>query len=105
MGFAVMNVSSLQDTQIFALKGVAAYDFHARELGYADPEVEAFYSKALFSTLTNVNFDLNRYVDLVLECGKINYQAMEVLSKAHVEHFGIPSPAKVNRRTRKGHGD
>jgi len=98
------NVSSLLDTLIFALKGVAAYDFHARELGYADPEVAAFYSKALFSTLTNVNFDLNRYVDLVLECGKINYQAMEVLSNAHVEHFGTPRPAEVSRGTRKGHG-
>ena len=98
------NVNSLLDTLIFALKGVAAYDFHARELGYADPEVAAFYSKALFSTLTNVNFDLNRYVDLVLECGKINYQAMEVLSKAHVEHFGTPRPAEVTRGTRKGHG-
>ena len=95
------NVSSLLDTLIFALKGVAAYDFHARELGYADPEVAAFYSKALFSTITNVNFDLNRYVDLVLECGKINYQAMEVLSKAHVGHFGTPSPVKVSRGTRK----
>jgi len=98
------NVSSLLDTLIFALKGVAAYDFHARELGHADPEVAAFYSKALFSTLTNVNFDLNRFVGLVLECGKINLKVMEVLNKAHVEHFGTPSPVEVSRGTRKGHG-
>jgi len=98
------NVTSLQDTLIFAMKGVAAYDFHARELGQADPEIAAFYSKALFSTLTNVNFDLNRFVNLALECGKVNLKAMEVLNKAHVEHFGTPSPVKVNRGTVKGHG-
>jgi hydroxylamine reductase len=33
------DISSLQDTLIYGLKGVAAYDFHARELGHADPEV------------------------------------------------------------------
>ena len=98
------DVASLMDTLIIALKGVAAYDFHARELGYADPEVAAFYSKALFSTLTNVDFDLNRFVDLVLECGKINYKAMEVLDKAHVEKFGTPSPVEVSTGTKEGSG-
>ena len=98
------DVASLMDTLIIALKGVAAYDFHARELGYADDEVAAFYSKALFSTLTNVDFDLNRFVDLVLECGKINYKAMEVLDKAHIENFGTPGPVEVSTGTKEGSG-
>jgi len=98
------DVASLMDTLIIALKGVAAYDFHARELGYADDEVAAFYSKALFSTLTNVDFDLNRFVDLVLECGKINYKAMEVLDKAHIERFGTPGPVEVSTGTKEGPG-
>ena len=98
------DIASLQDTLIVALKGVAAYDFHARELGYADPEVAEFYSRALFSTLTNVDFDLNRFVGLVLECGRINLKAMEVLDKANVEKFGTPGPAEVVTGTKEGHG-
>jgi len=98
------DVSSLQDTLLIALKGVAAYDFHARLLGHADPEVAEFYSRALFSTLTNVDFDLGRFVDLVLECGKINLKAMEVLDKAHIEHFGTPSPVEVSTGTKEGPG-
>lgn len=98
------DISSLQDTLIYGLKGVAAYDFHARELGYADPEVAEFYSRALFSTLTNVNFDLDSTLNLVLECGKVNYKAMEVLDKANVERFGTPGPVEVSTGTREGHG-
>ena len=98
------DIASLQDTLIVALKGVAAYDFHARELGYADPEVAEFYSRALFSTLTNVDFDLNRFVGLVLECGRINLKAMEVLDKANVEKFGTPGPVEVATGTKEGHG-
>ena len=32
------NISSLQDTIIYALKGIAAYGYHAKELGYKDEE-------------------------------------------------------------------
>jgi len=98
------DIASLQDTLIIALKGVAAYDFHARELGYTDPEVAEFYSRALFSTLTNVDFDLNRFVGLVLECGKVNFKAMEVLDKANTERFGTPGPVEVATGTKEGHG-
>jgi len=98
------DISSLQDTLIYGLKGVAAYDFHARELGYADPEVAEFYSRALFSTLTNVNFDLGSTLNLVLECGKVNYRAMEVLDKANSERFGTPGPVEVSTGTKEGHG-
>ena len=54
------DVSSLMDTLIFGLKGMAAYAYHARELGKTDPEIDAFMEEALFATLTNVNFDLAR---------------------------------------------
>ena len=98
------DINSLQDTLIFGLKGIAAYDYHARKLGYTDPEVAEFYSRALFSTLTNVDFDLSSLLNLVLECGKVNYKVMEVLDKAHVERFGTPSPVSVSTGTKRGAG-
>lgn len=89
------DIASLQDTLIFGLKGIAAYAYHARELGYKDEEVDAFMHKALFKTLTNVDFDLNDHIALVLEAGKINLKVMELLDKANTETFGDPEPIEV----------
>ncbi|TDA69915.1 MAG: hydroxylamine reductase [Clostridia bacterium] len=98
------DIASLQDTLIISLKGIAAYAFHARELGSVDEEVDAFMQKALFATLTNVDFDLNRYLELVLRAGEMNLRTMELLDQAHVERFGAPVPTPVSTGTKSGPG-
>ncbi len=98
------DIQSLQDTLIFGLKGIAAYAYHARELGHKDEQVDAFMHEALFSTLTNVNFDLNRHLELVLKAGEINLRVMEMLNNAHINTFGHPAPAIVPRGTKAGPG-
>ncbi len=98
------DIAALQDTLIFGLKGIAAYAHHARELGARDEQVDAFMHDALFFTLTNVNFDLQRHIDMVLKCGEMNLRVMELLDKAHIERFGQPSPAQVFTGTKKGYG-
>ena len=52
------DVQSLQDLILYGLKGMAAYAHHARRLGKSDESVSAFIEEALFSTMTNVNFDI-----------------------------------------------
>jgi len=98
------DIQSLQDTLLFGLKGVAAYAYHARELGAKDEEVDAFMHEALFKTLTNVNFNLDDYLKMVLECGRINLKTMELLDKAHTQRFGNPVPVEVDTGTKKGPG-
>jgi hydroxylamine reductase len=98
------DIQSLQDTLIFGIKGIAAYAYHARELGKRDERVDAFMHEAMFSTLTNVDFDLNRYLELVLKAGEMNLRAMEMLNDAHTSRFGNPRPAKVARGTKAGPG-
>jgi hydroxylamine reductase len=98
------DIQSLQDILVFGLKGIAAYAYHARELGKSDPEVDAFMHEALFATLTNVDFDLGRYVELVLKAGQMNLKTMEMLNNAHVEKFGAPVPATVSAGTKAGPG-
>jgi hydroxylamine reductase len=98
------DIASLQDILIFGLKGIAAYAYHARELGFKDEDVDAFMHKALFKTLTNVDFDLNDHVALVLEAGKINLKVMELLDKANTERFGDPEPTEVQSGTVSGPG-
>lgn len=98
------DIAALQDTLILGLKGISAYAYHARELGAIDEKVDAFLAEGLFATLTNVNFDLDSHVNLLLKAGEINLRVMELLDKAHVDRFGAPVPTKVQVGTKAGPG-
>lgn len=98
------TVARLQDNLLFAIKGISAYLYHARELGYVDPQIDAFIENAFFSTLTNVNFDPGSFVKLALQAGEMNIRTMKMLKEAHIKAFGEPVPTKVRTGTVKGHG-
>jgi hydroxylamine reductase len=97
-------VARLQDNLLFAIKGISAYLYHARELGYTDPEIDAFIERGFFSTLTNVNFDPEEFLRLAVRAGEMNIKTMQLLKKAHIETFGEPAPTRVRTGTVKGHG-
>src|SRR4030042_1690313 len=97
-------VARLQDNLLFAIKGISAYLYHARELGYTDPEVDAFIERGFFSTLTNVNFDPQEFLNLAVKAGEMNIKTMKLLKKAHIETFGEPTPTQVKTGTVKGYG-
>ena len=97
-------VARLQDNLLFAIKGISAYLYHARELGYTDPEVDAFIERGFFSTLTNVNFDPQEFLNLAVKAGEMNIKTMQLLKKAHIETFGEPTPTQVKTGTVKGYG-
>lgn len=98
------DVQSLQETLLYGLKGMAAYAHHARRLGMVDEGVDEFTEEALFATMTNVNFDLDSLLELVLECGRQNLRVMELLDEGHVRRYGQPSPALVKEGTQAGPG-
>lgn len=98
------DVQSLQETLLYGLKGMASYAHHARRLGKVDEDVDAFTEEALFATVTNVNFDLETMLELVLECGKQNLRVMEMLDQGHVERYGTPSPTTIEEGTHAGPG-
>lgn len=98
------DIQSLQDILLFGLKGIAAYAFHAREIGGIDPKVDGFMHEALFKTITNVSFDIQQYIDLVLKCGQMNLKTMELLDRVHTERFGNPVPTEVFTGTKAGPG-
>ena len=98
------DMQSLQETLLYGVKGLAAYANHARRLGKTDDEVSAFIEEALFATVTNVNFDLDSLLELVLDCGRINLKVMEMLDAGHTEKFGQPEPTKVYEGTKAGPG-
>lgn len=98
------DMQSLQETLLYGLKGMAAYANHARRLGKTDERVSAFIEEALFATMTNVNFDLDSLLELVLECGRQNLRVMQLLDEGHSERFGTPEPTTVREGTLAGPG-
>jgi hydroxylamine reductase len=52
--------AALQDLLIYAAQGIGTYAHRARRFGASDPEVDRFVVEALFTTITNVNFDPER---------------------------------------------
>ena len=98
------DMQSLQETLLYGLKGMASYAHHARRLGVTDEGVSAFIEEALFATVTNVNFDLNALLELVLECGKWNLRVMEMLDQGHLQRYGAPAPTTVQEGTQAGPG-
>ncbi|MFP5258820.1 MAG: hydroxylamine reductase [Acidobacteriota bacterium] len=62
------EVSDLQDLLVYALTGLAQAAVAAKAEGVAVPlETGRFFSKAMFSTLTNVNFDAADFKPLIEE--------------------------------------
>ncbi len=98
------DVESLQQILLYGLKGMASYAHHARRLGETDELVNAFMEEALFSTVTNVNFDMESLFELALECGRVNLRVMQMLNDGHVKNLGQPAPATVYEGTKAGPG-
>ena len=59
------DVAALQDLLVYTLKGFSQVVLEGRKVGINEPSTGAFICKALFSTLTNVNFDAQRIAELV----------------------------------------
>lgn len=96
------NVRSLQHTVLYGLKGVAAYAWHASELGYRDASLDAYFAEALADLAHHNVGDLNDWVGKTMRCGEMNYKAMEILDRANTETFGIPQPTEVQLGTKPG---
>eukprot|EP00929_Paragymnodinium_shiwhaense_P103181 TRINITY_DN664_c0_g1_i1.p1 TRINITY_DN664_c0_g1~~TRINITY_DN664_c0_g1_i1.p1 ORF type:complete len:341 (-),score=44.52 TRINITY_DN664_c0_g1_i1:1148-2170(-) len=71
------KVSALQDMLIHMCKGISQYAHAARQLkpGASDPEVDRFVLHAIFTTLTNVNFDRRRFFELIREADEMRNRA------------------------------
>ena len=62
------EVAALQDLLLYALKGLSLVAVEGRKVGVMDHDVNVFTCEAAFSTLTNVNFDPERFVSLIHRC-------------------------------------
>ncbi len=61
------DTAALQDLLIYTLKGLSLVALKGHSLGLRDADLDHFTCEAVFSTLTNVNFDPQRFVVLIQE--------------------------------------
>ncbi len=84
---------SLREMVIYALKGVAAYLYHAMILGHDDQELSRFILRALAATAEQHTLD--ELLALALETGKMTIRAMAHLETANTRSYGQPRVTSV----------
>jgi hydroxylamine reductase len=88
------DIKSLKQTVIYGIKGLCAYADHARILGQWDDAVYEYVHRALAATTTR-DKDLGFWVEMALECGRVNVRAMELLDAGNTGTYGHPVPTSV----------
>ena len=76
------ETASLQDLLIHAAKGISRFAARANALGAKDHGIDHFVVEALFTTITNVNFDPVRLQALLAKAVEINAQAKTLYEDA-----------------------
>ncbi len=76
------EVAALQDALIYAVKGLAVIAHEGRRVGLIDPAVDRFACEAVFSTLTNVDFDPDRFVKLIVKTVEMRNALADKVKKA-----------------------
>ena len=79
------QVAALQDLLIHCVKGISMYAHRARQLGATDDEVNLLTAEALFTTVTNVNFDPEALSALIKRAGQVRDKAKALYEKACAE--------------------
>jgi hydroxylamine reductase len=82
------ETANLQDLLIYTLKGISIYGEKAGELGVLDRKWGRFIGEALFSTITNVNWDDGRFIALIKEALKMRDAVKDRFLVAYKEKNG-----------------
>jgi len=82
------ETANLHDLLIYALKGISIYGEKAAELGVFDKKWGRFIAESLFSTITNVNWDDNRFIDRIQEALKVREEVKDRFLAAYKERNG-----------------
>jgi len=76
------EVAALQDLLVYSVKGISQVALEGLKLGVRDPEADQFTCEAMFSTLTNVDFDPARFVELIDQSVRVRKALKEKVKAA-----------------------
>jgi hydroxylamine reductase len=83
------DVAALQDLLVHAAKGISMYAHRAGQLGVHDHEIDVFVTEALFTTVTNVNFDADRMEGLLRKAALVKDKARALYHDAAIKAGNI----------------
>ncbi len=86
--------AKIQDGLIHLSKGIAMYAHRAGKLGKRNSQIDRFILEILFTTVTNVNFDKDRQVEMALKAISMREQAQAMYEQA-AKNAG-QQPEKLN---------
>ncbi len=82
------DTANLQDLLIHVLKGIAVYGDRLKEFDIVDRETGLFVARGLFATITNANWDDDRFVAMIREGLKRRNQLRDKFSAAYEQKNG-----------------
>ncbi len=97
------DVRSLKHLILFGIKGLAAYTYHALNLGKELEILYAFIYEALEATLKTA-VTVEYLVALAMKAGEAGVNAMALLDEANTSQYGNPEITKVNIGVRNNPG-
>jgi hydroxylamine reductase len=92
------DVAAMQDLLMYGVKGLAMYEHRNIQLGIGDKVTGLFIVEILFTTVTNVNFDVNRLATLALKTAQMRDNAKVRYTNAFKEKNGV-EPAELGGAT------
>ncbi len=92
------EVSDLQDVLVYTLQGVSFWAEQARQFDIINLEIDTWAPRAFFATLTNVNFDPERILELTSQAAEykaqLKQQTLAAAALNNVELNAIPQVAE-----------
>jgi len=88
------TTSTLQDVLLYAAKGISMYAHRAAKLGARDRDVDVFTVEALFSTVTNVNFNPENLKSIIERAAGMRDKAKALYENACAKAGKTPDALK-----------
>ncbi|MBN2572886.1 MAG: hypothetical protein JXA68_12215, partial [Ignavibacteriales bacterium] len=102
------DLAAMQDLLIYVLKGISIYSMEARKKGLEKGDVSKFIFDSLFMTITNANFDKQRFIDKITEglllrnsIEKMMQEREIVLNKSNLHNSATWNPSSTNEYEEK----
>ena len=89
------DIASLKHLITFGIKGLAAYIYHALNLGKEMEDLYSLIYEGLAATLRSVGY-LPKVLSLAIKTGEYGVKAMKLLDEGNTTRFGNPEITKVN---------
>ena len=93
------EIAALQDLLLYSLMGLSQVAVEGRKVGVSNNDVNVFTVKAAFSTLTNVDFDPDRFVDLIQQSIRLREKLKTQVEAAGGNNGWSGGPAVFQTKT------